>query len=128
MFALLLAVTLVSVLFVREELTRLKGDLFAALTYTMNWHLILSGTSYFDQFQRPPLLRHLWSLAVEEQFYLLWPLALAGLLMLFRKRPDRLFITDAGPRARLDRADGAALPPGRPVARLLRDGHRASAA
>jgi peptidoglycan/LPS O-acetylase OafA/YrhL len=92
-FALLLAVTLVSVLFVREELTRLKGDLFAALTYTMNWHLILGGTSYFDQFQRPPLLRHLWSLAVEEQFYLLWPLALAGLLMLFRKRPDRLFIT-----------------------------------
>ena len=58
----------------------------------MNWYLILSGTSYFDQFQRPPLLRHLWSLAVEEQFYLLWPLALAGLLMLFRKRPDRLFI------------------------------------
>jgi peptidoglycan/LPS O-acetylase OafA/YrhL len=92
-FALLIVVTLVSVLFVREELTRLKGDLFAALTYTMNWHLILSGTSYFDQFQRPPLLRHLWSLAVEEQFYLLWPLALAGLLLLFRKRPDRLFIT-----------------------------------
>ena len=90
-FALLVVVTAVSVLFVREELTRLRGDLFAALTYTMNWHLILDDTSYFDQFERPPLLRHLWSLAVEEQYYLLWPLALFGLLALFRKRPDRLF-------------------------------------
>ena len=91
MFALLFVVSVVSVLFVRDELDRLKGDLVAALTYTMNWHLILGGTSYFDQFQRPPLLRHLWSLAVEEQFYLLWPLLLVGLLVLFRKRPDRLF-------------------------------------
>jgi peptidoglycan/LPS O-acetylase OafA/YrhL len=90
-FALLFVVSVVSVLFVRDELDRLKGDLVAALTYTMNWHLILGGTSYFDQFQRPPLLRHLWSLAVEEQFYLLWPLLLVGLLALFRKRPDRLF-------------------------------------
>ena len=83
--------SLVSVLFVRSEMDRLKGDLVAALTYTMNWHLILGGTSYFDQFRRPPLLRHLWSLAVEEQFYLLWPLAAVRPPALFRKRPDRLF-------------------------------------
>ncbi len=90
-FVLLFVVSVVSVLFVRDELARLKGDLVAALTYTMNWHLIVGETSYFDQFDRPPLLRHLWSLAVEEQFYLLWPLLLVGLLALFRKRPDRLF-------------------------------------
>jgi peptidoglycan/LPS O-acetylase OafA/YrhL len=90
-FVLLFVVSAVSVLFVRDELDRLKGDLVASLTYTMNWHLIVGGTSYFDQFQRPPLLRHLWSLAVEEQFYLLWPLLIIGLLALFRKRPDRLF-------------------------------------
>jgi peptidoglycan/LPS O-acetylase OafA/YrhL len=90
-FALLFVVSAVSVLFVRDELDRLKGDLVASLTYTMNWHLIVGGTSYFDQFQRPPLLRHLWSLAVEEQFYLLWPLLIVALLALFRKRPDRLF-------------------------------------
>ena len=90
-FTLLFVVSIVSVLFVRDELDRLKGDLVAALTYTMNWHLIVGETSYFDQFDRPPLLRHLWSLAVEEQFYLLWPLLLVGLLALFRKRPDRLF-------------------------------------
>ena len=90
-FTLLFVVSVVSVLFVRDELARLKGDLIASLTYTMNWHLIVGETSYFDQFDRPPLLRHLWSLAVEEQFYLLWPLLLVGLLVLFRKRPDRLF-------------------------------------
>jgi len=69
-YALLFVVSIVSVLFVKDQLDRLKGDLFAALTYTMNWHLVLGGTSYFDQFGRPPLLQHLWSLAVEEQFYL----------------------------------------------------------
>ena len=116
-FALLFVVSLVSALFVRSEMSRLKGDVVAALTYTMNWHLILGGTSYFDQFQRPPLLRHLWSLAVEEQFYLLWPLALAGLLALFRKRPDKLFGAMVAVALGLHRAHGLALRPGRPVAR-----------
>jgi len=44
----------------------------------LNWRLILSGQSYFDPALRPPLLQHLWSLAVEEQFYLLWPLLFAA--------------------------------------------------
>jgi peptidoglycan/LPS O-acetylase OafA/YrhL/CubicO group peptidase (beta-lactamase class C family) len=55
----------------------LRADILAALGYVMNWHLILSGQSYFDAGVRPALLQHLWSLAVEEQFYLLWPLLFA---------------------------------------------------
>lgn len=56
------------------ETAGIGGDALAALGYVMNWHLVLSGQSYFDAGVRPPLLQHLWSLAVEEQFYLLWPL------------------------------------------------------
>jgi peptidoglycan/LPS O-acetylase OafA/YrhL/hydrogenase maturation factor len=95
-YALLFVVSIVSVLFVKDQLDRLKGDLFAALTYTMNWHLVLGGTSYFDQFGRPPLLQHLWSLAVEEQFYLVWPIVLVLLLRRWRTRPDRLLLVMVG--------------------------------
>jgi peptidoglycan/LPS O-acetylase OafA/YrhL len=48
----------------------------AALAYVTNWWLIVQKSSYFGGGDRPPLLTHLWSLAVEEQFYLVWPLVL----------------------------------------------------
>ncbi len=51
-------------------------DGLAAFTYVANWHFISSGQSYIQQFiqQAPSPLRHMWSLAIEEQFYLVWPL------------------------------------------------------
>ena len=71
---LLLAVTLAyAVVFLPEEVAGLRGDVIAALGYVTNWYLVLGHESYFEAIGRPSLLKHLWSLAVEEQFYLLWP-------------------------------------------------------
>ena len=64
-------------LFLPEEAAGLRGDAVAAFGYVTNWHLIDEQKSYFVVMGRPSLLQHLWSLAVEEQFYLLWPLLLA---------------------------------------------------
>ncbi len=66
------------------ELRSLGGDTLAALLYVMNWKLISAQQSYFDAFSRPSLIKHLWSLAVEEQFYLLWPVLCAVGLRLLR--------------------------------------------
>ena len=65
---------------------------------------------------------------MEEQFYLLWPLALAGLLMLFRKRPDRLFITMLALALASTVLMALLYHPADPSLRLLRDGHARSAA
>ncbi len=64
----------------------LRGDTLASLAFVNNWWQIHQGADYFHHFGSPPLLQHLWSLSVEEQFYLVWPLLLAALLPLRRGR------------------------------------------
>jgi peptidoglycan/LPS O-acetylase OafA/YrhL len=64
----------------------LRGDTLASLAFVNNWWQIHQGADYFHHFGSPPLLQHLWSLSVEEQFYLVWPLLLAVLLPLARGR------------------------------------------
>jgi peptidoglycan/LPS O-acetylase OafA/YrhL len=66
----------------RSQLPALRGATAAAIGYISNWWLIGHDTSYFARFGPPSPLGHLWSLAVEEQFYLIWPwLILAGLAL-----------------------------------------------
>ncbi len=68
------------------QISTLRGQALASMGYVTNWDLIFSHQSYFEEFARPSLFRHLWSLAVEEQFYLLWPIAFAFFMTRFGQR------------------------------------------
>ena len=65
---------------------RFRGDLLGALGYVANWRLAFSGGDYADAFVLEAPVQHFWSLAVEEQFYLAFPLVFVGLLAAFRGR------------------------------------------
>jgi len=67
-----------------DQLARLPGDVGACLAYVANWRFIALGDSYGALFQSESPLQHFWSLAIEEQFYLLYPLVFVGLLALAR--------------------------------------------
>ena len=67
------------------DLSALRGDAIATLLYVGNWHAIYAHQSYFAQFSSPSPLQHTWSLAIEEQFYLVWPLLLALVLRASRR-------------------------------------------
>ncbi|MDO5492359.1 MAG: acyltransferase family protein [Nesterenkonia sp.] len=64
-----------------DALAGMDRQVFGALSFTSNWTNIAAGNEYFTQ-SSPELFTHLWSLAVEEQFYLLWPVVLAVMLTL----------------------------------------------
>lgn len=76
LWLVLAAAAPLAALWAPDALARLGEDIPAALLYATNWLFIVREIPYFEQFGRPPLLQHLWSLAVEEQFYLVWPLVM----------------------------------------------------
>ena len=83
---LIAVVMLVAAFATPADVPGLRGDAVYSLIYANNWHQIITDQSYVEAFGRPSLFRHLWSLSVEEQFYLLWPLlCAAGLTQLGRR-------------------------------------------
>lgn len=62
-----------------------RGDALSVLGYMSNWHFIATSSNYFAATSAPSLLTHTWSLAIEEQFYLVWPLVLWGAVRLARR-------------------------------------------
>jgi peptidoglycan/LPS O-acetylase OafA/YrhL len=83
------------------ERVRARGDALATLGYVANWHRMVSQVGYWDIFSKPSPLDHTWSLAIEEQFYVLWPLLAALVLGLgARKLAGPVTGALAGPRVR----------------------------
>lgn len=74
-------------------LTKMRGDIAPSLLFFNNWWQIFHNVSYFDALGAPSPLAHFWSLAIEEQFYLVWPIVLLTLLKLGAKRPALRNIT-----------------------------------
>lgn len=81
---LLMVVGAATLLLKPDNIVRVKHDIFAAIFYVSNWWYIAKDVNYFEQFSFMPL-KHLWSLAIEEQFYLFFPAVLITLLLTVKK-------------------------------------------
>ncbi|MGN6333075.1 MAG: acyltransferase family protein [Motilibacteraceae bacterium] len=89
LWALLLVTTAALLAGWPQEVARVRADVLASLGYVTNRELLARHQSYFDAAERPSVVQHLWSLAVEEQFYLLWPPVLVALLTVGRPTPRK---------------------------------------
>ncbi|MGC5771304.1 acyltransferase family protein [Paenibacillus pabuli] len=69
-----------------SRLAALRGDIVSGVLYISNWWYIFHHVSYFESFGPPSPFGHFWSLAVEEQFYIVWPLLLVAAILLFKRK------------------------------------------
>lgn len=90
LFTMLIALVTYVAFFERDYLGTLRGDVIAGVSYVANWFQIWTGSSYTSASEFAPL-RHLWSLAVEEQFYIVWPVIMFVLLHRVRGRAIAIF-------------------------------------
>lgn len=91
MFCMLLFVAIWLLFLDPNRLNHLQGDYLSSIFYFNNWWLIFHQVSYFESFGPPSPIGHLWSLSIEEQFYLIWPL-----FLLLTHRRGKLFILILG--------------------------------
>jgi peptidoglycan/LPS O-acetylase OafA/YrhL len=91
LLVMLLGVALFTKIFATPgEFADLRLDSLSTLLYVSNWHFIVGGGNYFALASQPSPLAHMWSLSIEEQFYIVWPLIVLAMLHLGRRlRPSR---------------------------------------
>ncbi len=87
--ALFLVVVVIVEAFVVDGARTLRREVFASLFYVYNWNAVVEGIDYWSSLAAPSPLRHMWSLAIEEQFYLLWPLVVVAVFAVVRRRSSR---------------------------------------
>ncbi len=93
LFIMVVLVVCYVTLFDSGRLTSIKGDAITSILYINNWWLIFHKVSYFAKFGPPSTFGNLWSLAVEGQFYLIWPLVLIISFKYLKKKRYIVFLT-----------------------------------
>lgn len=96
LLSMIFIVTLLVIFTNHPSFEKLRSDFFPSLLYVTNWWYIFHEVSYFDSFGPASPLTHIWSLGIEEQFYLIWPLLVILGFTFIKHKKLRVFVILAG--------------------------------